>query len=156
MGHAAPVAFEERERPAPGGARLLSGTPGMLGVAALASGVATFDGVDTALAAAKSTALGDLFIALVEERCPGVAVACPRVERGAQVSLGHPHAYELTQALIARGVVGDFRPPDVMRFGLPALYVRFVDVWDAVDHFAAVLESGEWCAPRFAARQAVT
>ena len=156
MGHAAPFAFEERYRPAPGIARLLSGTPGMLGLAALASGVATFDGIDMVAATAKSAALGDLLIALVEERCPEMAIACPRTERGAQVSLSHPHAYAIGQALIARGVVGDFRPPDVLRFGLPALYVRFVDVWDAVDHLAAVLDSREWDAPRFAVRQAVT
>ena len=156
MGHAAPFAFEERYRPAPGIARLLCGTPGMLGMAALASGVATFDGVDMAAAAAKSTALGDLMIALVEARCPEVTIACPREHRGAQVSLSHPDAYALTQALIARGVVGDFRPPDVLRFGLPALYTRFVDVWDAVDHLAGVLASGEWQAPRFAVRHAVT
>lgn len=156
MGHAAPFAFEAGYRPGAGMARLLSGTPGVLGLAALASGVATFDGIDMPAAEAKSRALGDLLIALVGERCPELTVACPRTNRGAQVSLGHPHAYELTQALIARGVVGDFRPPDVLRLGLPALYVRFVDVWDAVDHLAAVLASREWDAPRFAARQAVT
>ena len=156
MGHAAPFAFEERYRPATGMARLLAGTPGILGLAALASGVATFDGVEMAAAAAKSAALGDLLLSLVEERCPEMTIACPRTGRGAQVSLAHPHAYAITQALIVRGVVGDFRPPDVLRLGLPALYVRFVDVWDAVDHLAAVLASGEWAAPRFAVRQAVT
>ena len=156
MGHAAPFAFEERYRPAPGIARLLGGTPGILGLAALASGVATFDGVEMAAAAAKSAALGDLIIALVEERCPEVTIACPRERRGAQVSLAHPHAYAIAQALIARGVVGDFRPPDVLRFGLPALYVRFVDVWDAVDALADVLATGAWRDPRFAVRQAVT
>jgi kynureninase len=109
-----------------------------------------------AVAAAKSAALGDFALALVEERCPEIAVACPRSARGAQVSLSHANAYAIGQALIARGVVGDFRPPDVLRLGLPALYVRFVDVWDAVDHLAAVLASGEWQAPRFAVRQAVT
>ncbi len=139
FGHAAPFAFKERFRPADGVARLLSGTPGILGLAALASGVATFDGVDMAAAAAKSHALGDLLIALVEERCPQVGIACPRTGRGAQVSLSHPDAEALTQTLIARGIVGDFRPPDVLRLGLPALYTRFVDVWDAVEVLAAVL-----------------
>ncbi len=156
MGHAAPFAFDDDYRPAPGIARMLAGTPGVIGMAALASGVATFDGVDMTAVAAKSAALGDLLIALVEERCPEIGIACPRTERGAHVSLAHPHAYELAQALIARGVVGDFRPPDLLRLGLPALYVRFVDVWDAVDHLAAVLASGEWQNPRFAVRQAVT
>ena len=156
MGHAAPFAFDEAYRPAAGITRMQSGTPGVIGLAALASGVATFDGVDMTAVAAKSAALGDLLIALVEERCPEMGIACPRTERGAHVSLRHPHAYELAQALIARGVVGDFRPPDLLRLGLPALYVRFVDVWDAVDHLAAILASGEWREPRFAVRQAVT
>jgi kynureninase len=156
MGHAAPFAFDDDYRPAPGIARMLAGTPGVIGMAALASGVATFDGVDMTAVAAKSAALGDLLIGLVEERCPDIGIACPRTGRGAHVSLAHPHAYELAQALIARGVVGDFRPPDLLRLGLPALYTRFVDVWDAVDHLAAVLASDEWRNPRFAVRQAVT
>ncbi len=156
MGHAAPFAFEESYRPGAGITRLLAGTPGILGLAALASGVATFAGVDIAAAAAKSAALGDLLLALVETRCPELTIACPRSGRGAQVSFSHPHAYELTQALIARGVVGDFRPPDVLRFGLPALYTRFVDVWDAVDILTDVLASQVWREERFAVRQAVT
>ncbi len=156
MGHAAPFAFEDGYRPAPGMARLLAGTPGMLGLAALASGVATFDGVDMGAAAAKSAALGDLAITLVEARCPEMMVACPRANRGAQVSFAHPHAYEITQALIARGVIGDFRPPDVLRLGLPALYTRFADVWDAVDVLADVLTRATWRNPAFAVRQAVT
>ena len=156
FGHAAPFAFEDRYRPDGGIQQLLTGTPGMLGIAALASGVATFDGVDMAAAAAKSAALGGLLLSLVEERCPEMAIACPRTGRGAQVSLAHPGAHAITQALTARGVTGDFRPPDVLRLGLPALYVRFVDVWDAVDILADVLASGAWREPRFAVRQAVT
>lgn len=156
MGHAAPFAFEGSYRPGTGMVRMLSGTPGILGLAALASGVATFDGVDMGVAAAKSNALGDLALALVEERCPGVAIACPRDHRGAQVSLAHAHAYEIGQALIARGVVGDFRPPDVLRLGLPALYTRFVDVWDAIDALADVVTHEAWRGARFAVRGRVT
>jgi len=137
-------------------ARMLAGTPGMLGMAALASGVATFDGVDMAAAHAKSTALGDLLLDLVAERCPGIDIVCPRTARGAQVSLSHEHAYEICQALIERGVVGDFRPPDVVRFGLPALYTRFVDVWDAVDVLAGIVAHQAWRAARFAVRGMVT
>jgi kynureninase len=154
--HAAPFAFEGSFRPGTGMARMLSGTPGVLGMAALASGVATFDGIDMAAAAAKSRALGDLMIDLVEERCPEIGVACPRANRGAQVSFSHPNAYEICQALIARSVIGDFRPPDVVRFGLPALYVRYVDVWDAVEYLTRVLASGEWRDERHAVRRAVT
>ena len=156
MGHAAPFAFEGDYRPGAGIARMLSGTPGMLGMAALGAGVATFDGVDMAAAAAKSRALGDMMIDLVEQRCPEIGIACPRAGRGAQISLSHSNAYELCQALITRGVIGDFRTPDVLRFGFPALYVRYGDVWDAVEYLSRVLASGEWREARFAVRQAVT
>ncbi|QYE34523.1 kynureninase [Polymorphobacter sp. PAMC 29334] len=156
MGHAAPFAFEGDYRPAAGIAQVLSGTPGVLGMAALGAGVATFDGIDMAAAAAKSRALGDLMIDLIEQRCPEIGIACPRDHRGAHVSLSHPNAYELCQALIARGVIGDFRPPDVLRLGFPALYVRHADVWDAVEYLSRVLASGEWREERFAVRRAVT
>ena len=77
--------------------------------------------------------------------------------RGSQVSFAAPKgAYNMVQALIARGVIGDFRAPDIARFGCVPLYTRFVDIWDAVEHISAVLDSGEWREPRFAARLAVT
>lgn len=156
IGHAAPFDFGDDYTPAPGVARLLTGTPGVLGLAALASGLATFDGVDMPAAAAKSRALGDLFLDLAAEHCPTVEPACPRERRGAQVSLRHPHAEPIMQALIARGVVGDVRPPDVLRFGFPALYTRYVDVWDGLETLRDVLETGEWQDARFAQRRAVT
>ncbi|MGI4878241.1 MAG: kynureninase [Janthinobacterium lividum] len=156
MGHAAPFAFEGDYRPGAGVARMLSGTPGMLGMAALGAGVATFDGIDMAAAAAKSRALGDLMLDLVEQRCPEIGIACPRENRGAQVSLSHDNAYAICQALIGRGVIGDFRSPDVIRFGFPALYVRYADIWDAVEYLTRVLASGEWREDRFAVRGAVT
>lgn len=156
MGHAAPFAFEGDYRPGTGMQRLLAGTPPVIAMAALASGLATFDGVDIGRAAAKSQALGDLFLDLAAERVPECAVACPRERRGAQVSLSHPDAYAVMQALIARGVIGDFRTPDVLRFGFPALYTRFVDVWDAVDVLADIIETGEWQAPEYSRRRAVT
>ncbi len=156
MGHAAPFGFEDDYRPGTGMARMLSGTPPVIGMAALASGLATFDGIDMSTAAAKSQALGDLFLDLAAERCPEFGIACPRENRGAQVSLSHPGADAIMQALIARGVIGDVRAPDVLRFGFPALYVRFVDVWDAVDALAGVMASGEWRQPEFQQRRAVT
>ena len=155
MGHAAPFDFAEDYRPGEGMARLLCGTPGIIGLAALASGVATFDGIDMDVAQAKSRALGDLFLELAAATCPGVGVACPHSARGAQVSLTHPHAEAVMQALIARGVIGDVRPPDVLRFGFPALYTRFVDVWDAVAVLAEVLATEAWRDPRFATPRAV-
>ena len=165
MGHAAPFEFTPSYRPATGIARYLCGTPALLSMTALECGV------DSVLAAeplggmaalrAKSLALTDLFIALIEQRCggQGLGVITPREHalRGSQVALARDEgAYAIVQALIARGVVGDFRAPDVLRFGFTPLYLRFVDVWDAVEHLKVVLDSGEWREPRFNRKAAVT
>ena len=165
MGHAAPFEFTPGYRPAGGVARFVCGTPSPLALAVLECGV------DTVLAAepfggmvalrAKSLALTDLFIALVEQRCAGqgFALQTPREPalRGSQVSLLRDDgAYAIVQALIARGVVGDFRAPGILRFGFTPLYLRFVDVWDAVEHLVQVLQTGEWREARFHQRAAVT
>ena len=109
----------------------------------------------------KSLALTDLFIALVETRCAGhgLTLVTPRdhAQRGSQVSFAHASAgYPVMQALIARGVIGDFRAPDILRFGFTPLYTRFADVWDAAEHLQQVLESSEWRGARFHQRAAVT
>ena len=104
--------------------------------------------------------LGDLFLDLLEQRCPdaGFEIACPRDadRRGSQVALRHPHGYEIVQALIARHVIGDFRAPDILRFGFAPLYSRYVDVWDAVDRLAAIMADASWREGRFGIRAAVT
>jgi kynureninase len=107
---------------------------------------------------ATSLSLGDLLIDLTDERLDGFEIRTPRAHgrRGSQVALGHPEAYGLVQALVARGVVGDFRSPDVLRFGLAPLYVRHVDVYDAVDHLAAAVAAGEHRDPAYSRRNAVT
>jgi kynureninase len=165
LGHAAPFAFSSEYEPARGIARFVCGTPPVLSLAALECGVDTVLAAESAggLAAIrdKSSALTDLFITLVEDRCAGhgLTLASPRErsERGSQASFAHPtHGYEIMQALIARGVIGDFRAPDILRFGFTPLYTRFTDVWDAVDRLRTVLESGEWREPRFSVRAAVT
>lgn len=163
MGHAAPFEFTPGYQPAPGIARYLCGTPALLSMAALECGV------DSVLAAeahggmaalrAKSLALGRLFADLVEASCPALTLASPRddAHRGSQVSFSHPEiGYPVMQALIARDVIGDFRAPDILRFGFTPLYLRFVDVWDAVQHLQQVLDSGEWQQARFHERGAVT
>ena len=175
MGHAAPFEFSSAYRPAPGIARYLCGTPPVLSLAALECGV------DTVLAARpfggmaalreKSVALTELFAALVDERCrgTGLAVVSPRdaARRGSQVCLAHDDGsgasggYAIVQALIARGVIGDFRAgdertPDILRFGFTPLYTRFVDAWDAVEQLRQVMASGEWREARFNRRSAVT
>ncbi len=165
MGHAAPFEFTDTYRPAAGIARYLCGTPPIVALAALECGI------DTVLAAeplggiaavrAKSIALTALFVELVESRCAGqgLELASPRdpSRRGSQVCLSRSEgAFAIVQALIARGVVGDFRSPDILRFGFTPLYTRHVDVWDAVEHLRVVLEGGDWRDARFAARRAVT
>jgi len=174
IGHAAPFEFTPGYRPASGIARYLCGTPSVVQLAALECGV------DTVLAAEplggmaalreKSLELTRLFARLVEERCAGhgLAVSSPRDDavRGSQVCLTRDEgAYEIVQALIARGVIGDFRggdkahaasAHDVLRFGFTPLYIGFADVWDAVEHLRRVLERGEWHDARFGQRAAVT
>lgn len=165
LGHAAPFAFIPDYQPAAGISRFICGTPPVISLAALECGVDTVRDAENlggiAAIRAKSVALTDLFVTLVEERCSGydLVLASPREasERGSQVSFAHrTHGYEIMQALIARGVIGDFRAPDILRFGFTPLYTRFVDVWDAVERLHLVLESGEWRDPKFAIRAAVT
>lgn len=160
MGHAAPFALERDYRPAPGIARVQTGTPSVLSMATLDAALDAFEGVSMDDLRAKSLALTDCFVALAEERLAayGVNVEVPRDHRfrGSQVCLRHPGAYGLVQALIARGVVGDFREPDLARFGFAPLYLRFVDAWDAVEHLVEVLASREWERPSYGVRAAVT
>ncbi|MEQ7874906.1 kynureninase [Sphingomonas sp. ASV193] len=158
MGHAAPFAFDGTYRPADGMRRWLTGTPPVIALAAVAAGLATFEGVEPGALEAKAGALTELFIAEVAARCPVLALAAPREAsaRGAQVSFAHPDAYAIVQALIARGVVGDFRAPDLMRFGFAPLATRFEDAVIAAEALAGVLSSGAWRDPAYAARKAVT
>ena len=165
LGHAAPFEFSPEYRPAAGIHRFVCGTPPVLALAALECGLEVFDEAEAhggmAAIRAKSIALGDLFIELVESRCAGhdLTLASPRdgAVRGSQVSFAHPAGgYAVMQALIAREVIGDFRAPDILRFGFTPLYTRHVDVWDAVEHLVQVLERGEWRDPKHHRRAAVT
>jgi kynureninase len=160
FGHAAPFAFAPDFVPADGIARLLTGTPPMLSLASLEAALDVFADLDMGAVRAKAVSLTELFIALAEARLMrhGFVLASPRVagERGAQVSLRHPESYAVMQALIARGVIGDFRAPDVARFGLAPLYVRHIDVFDAVAAIDEVMESGAWNTAEFRTRKPVT
>ena len=156
MGHANPFDFAADYEPAPGIARFLSGTPSILALAALEAGLETFDGVAMADIEAKGRALATLFIDKVERRCAiALSGQRDRARRGSHVVVPHPEAYAVMQALIARGVVGDFRPPDLMRFGF-ALYNRFEEVRLAAEALADILDNGSWDQPRFHARRTVT
>ncbi|MFZ5846158.1 MAG: kynureninase [Actinomycetota bacterium] len=159
MGHARPFAMEPGYEPAPGVASMASGTPPVIALSALDAALDVFDGVDPADLRATSLSLTDWFIELVDVRLPGVfELLTPRdhARRGSQVSLRHPSAYGIVQALIARGVVGDFRTPDVARFGFAPLYVTHTDVYDAVEQLVAVMAESEFERPEYAVRHAVT
>lgn len=158
MGHARPFAFTDDYQPAPGIDRFLAGTPPILGLAALDSGLDAFEGVTMERLWSKSRALFDVFYALMEQRCPSLACITPRGEeqRGSHISFAHEHAFEICQALIAAGVIGDFRAPDVVRFGLTPLYLGFEDIWRAVDILASILDGESWRAPEYAVRGKVT
>ena len=160
MGHAAPFDFGDDYRPADGLARFLCGTPPIVSLAALEVGVELMLEADPGALFAKSQALCDLFIALVETRCAGhgLELATPRdpAARGAHVAFRHPQGYAVMQALIARDVIGDFRAPDILRFGFPGLYVGYEDVWAAAEALGAVLQSGVWQDEAFQLRAEVT
>jgi len=159
MGHARPFAMEVGYEPVEGVGRLASGTPPVLALSALDAALDVFEGVAPADLRATSLSLTDYFIELVDVRLPGAfEVLTPRehTRRGSQVSLRHENAYGVVQALIARGVVGDFRTPDIARFGFAPLYVTHADVYDAVDHLVDVMDGGEHDRAEYAVRNRVT
>jgi kynureninase len=135
IGHTAPFAFAEHYAAAAGMQRFLAGTPGMLGLAALESGVDLFLTADQVLLWAKSALLFDLFAELAAAWCPELHLLTPSVShhRGSHIAFRHPSAPAIMRDLIARGVVGDYRPPEMLRFGLTPLYTSFEDIWRSVD-----------------------
>jgi kynureninase len=157
-GHAAPFAMASSFAPCEGIGRALCGTQPVVSLALVECGLDVFARTDMAALRAKSLALTDLFIALVEERCAGhpLALVTPRehARRGSHVSFTHPHGYAVMQALIARGVIGDYREPHIMRFGFTPLYTGYADVWDAVDTLKRILDEADYDVA--AARGAVT
>lgn len=158
MGHAAPFLFEQGYRPAPGAERMRAGTPPILSMAALDSALDVFDGVDMGAVRARSIELSELFIAEVEARCPDLLLASPREprRRGSQVSFRFADGYALMQALIADGVIGDFRAPDIVRFGFAPLYISHDDVRNAAAQLERIMRTRSWDQPCFHARQRVT
>ncbi len=158
LGHDAPFAFEQGYRPAPGIERMRVGTPPVLQVAALDEALKVWDGVTMAQVRAASIKLTELFIREVEARCPALTLASPRDSnaRGSQVSFRFEHGYPTMQALIARGVIGDFRAPDVMRFGFTPLYLDAGDVTKAVDILADILDNRLWDQPVYKTKNRVT
>ena len=159
MGHAEPFAFDDTFRPAEGMHQFLTGTPSILAMAALYVGLATFEGISMHEIQEKSRALSQLFIAEVEGCCGGqVTLASPRDpnRRGSHVVFAHENGFAIMQALIARGVIGDFRAPNLMRFGFAPLYNGYADIVRAADTLGAILKTREWDQPRFHERAKVT
>ncbi len=165
LGHRAPFAFAPGYEPAPSIDRFTVGTPSILGLAALECGVDTVLAAGVAALRAKSMQQTELFIDLVEQRCAGhgLQLLTPRTasQRGSQVCFAHEHAWPIMQALIARNVIGDYREaepgaPGILRFGFAPLYVRFVDVWDAVETLRELLTTRAWDQPQFSERRTVT
>jgi kynureninase len=151
-GQAAPFDFSTDYAPAPGIARFLSGTPAMLGLLALESGVELMLAVDEEARWAKSVRLHDLFAERVATFCPELRNVTPAQadRRGSHIAFAHPHTQAIVRALIARGVIGDFRTPDIARFGLTPLTLRYADVWRATAAIGEVMARGEWRDERFA------
>ncbi|WP_022705986.1 kynureninase [Paracoccus zeaxanthinifaciens] len=158
MGHERPFAFDASYAPAPGIERMRVGTPPVIALAVLDAALDVWDGVSMADLRARSILLTEAFIAGVEAECPGLVLHSPRDPslRGSQVGFRHPQAYAVMQALIAEGVIGDFRAPDVLRFGFAPLYNDMDDVARAVAVLARILRDGSWDRPDFHHRAAVT
>ncbi len=159
-GHAAPFEFEQSYRPEPGIKAFLCGSQAILGMRALSASLDVFADVDIAEVRAKSMRLTGLFIELVEQECGahGFGVFSPREadRRGSQVALTHPDGYAIMQALIDRGVVGDFRMPDILRFGFAPLYIGYEDAWNAISILKDIMETGAWRKPEYSVKSAVT
>ncbi len=159
LGHAEPFAFSPSFRPAPGIASAIVGTPPVLSLAALEIGVELALAAPMPLVREKSLRLGDLFTDLLARLCEGhgfgLLTPADPARRGSQVSLSHPEAYPIMQALIARGVIGDVRA-DILRFGLTPLTLRYADIFDAVQVLREVMEAEAWRAPAFQVRRKVT
>ena len=158
LGHEAPFAFDLDYRPGRGIERMRVGTPPVLQLAALDAALDVWDGVDMADLRAQSLALQDAFITRIATGAPELRLASPRdpAQRGSQVSYHHPQGYAVMQALIARGVIGDFRAPDILRFGFTPLYLSLADVEQAADHLCDILRTSAWDRPEFHARAKVT
>ena len=158
MGHARPFAFDDAYIPAPGVDRLLCGTPQVLSMSALEVGVDLIAEIGVDRLYAKSQALSEFFLECLSDRDIALELVSPSdsIRRGSQLSFRHENAYTICQALIARGVIGDFRDPDILRLGFAPAYLRFEDMAEAVRHLAEVLQTGEWQRDEFNQRAAVT
>ena len=158
LGHAKPFDFEDDYQGAAGIQQAMCGTPPVLANAALEVALNLMLSVDMHLVRVKSQLMGNLFIKLIQQRCPQFEVESPTYDeqRGSHVSLAHTQGYAIMQALIARNIIGDFRAPKTLRFGFTPLYLRYVDLWDTVEALEDIMLQESWNQPEFLHRQAVT
>ena len=159
-GHAQPFEFSADYQPANGIGRMLCGTQGVLGLAALEAAVDIFLEVDMQLLREKSCRMGDLLIQLIEQQCSGfdfkLESPAEAARRGSQIAISHLHGYKIMQALIAAEVIGDFRAPNILRFGLTPLTLRYRDLWDAGSCLQTIMRDRIWQQARFAGQARVT
>lgn len=160
MGHSAPFDFSDVYDPAHGIGRFLCGTPPVLSLLALESGLSVFDDIDMVAIGDKSAGLFDLFAERVKQRCEnqGLSLITPRdaAHRGSHISYRHADGWPISQVLIERGVIGDFRAPDILRFGLTPLYTRYEDIWQAIEILREILDSDIWREEKFSEKATVT
>lgn len=158
LGHAAPFAFEQTYRPAKGAARFRVGTPPVIQMAALDAALDVFDGQDLDALHARACVLADQLADGFLAACPELERVTPkqRVQRGSQISFSHPQGYAMVQALISQGVIGDFRAPDILRFGIAPLYISEADIDTAIASFDRVIQQRLWDNPEFTTRKPVT
>ncbi len=160
FGHKSPFAFNEEYDAAPGIDQFQVGTPSILGLSALEASIDIFEAVNLREIRKKSLALSNAFTQLVEQKCAddGFKLASPRDDekRGSQISFCHPAGYQIMQALIDQGVIGDFRAPNIVRFGFAPLYLTFMDIWNATEILKEIMTTGKWQEPAYSVRQSVT
>lgn len=160
MGHKAPFDFDSSYRPAEGMSRFLSGTPAVVSMSILDAALDVFEGVSSVELHKKAQALSELFLCLMDNSLVSgdLQLLSPRDcnKRGAQLAFAHPHAYEICQALIAQGVIADFRAPDILRFGFSPLYLRFADMAQSASRLERIVHEGLWQNPAYSSRAKVT
>ncbi len=160
LGHSDPFAFDRKYFPANTINKYICGTPSILSYKAVESGLDVFDGISMDQVREKSIQLSELFIELIQQECGdfGFELFSPTEAnlRGSQISFKHENAYPIMQSLISRGVIGDYREPNILRFGISPLYMRFEDIWEAIMNLKTIMESREWDSDRFKKRNYVT
>ena len=160
LGHSDPFAFDRKYVPANNINKFICGTPSILSYKAVESGLDVFDGISMEQVRKKSTQLSELFIELIEQECGefGFKLFSPNdaSQRGSQISYRHKNAYPIMQSLISRGIIGDYREPNILRFGISPLYMRYEDVWSAIMCLKNIMQANEWDSSNFKIRNYVT